>query len=83
MSSSENQNLDNIALYPSPTTGTVHIQTAFDIKSITVQNIQGNRRYMEMKNKTLDVSHLQAGVYFLFIETTIGTVTKKLVKITE
>ena len=83
LSSSEDETLENIALYPSPTTGILNIQSSFDIKSITVQDIQGKRRYAETKNNALDVSHLQAGVYFLFIETPIGTITKKLVKINE
>ncbi|MBK7633109.1 MAG: T9SS type A sorting domain-containing protein [Saprospiraceae bacterium] len=53
-------------LYPIPTTGILNIQTSFDIRSITIQDIHGNRRNAKTKNNALDVSNLKSGVYFLY-----------------
>lgn len=83
LSSSEDETLENIALYPSPTTGILNIQTSFDIRSITIQDIHGHKIETKIKSNTLDISNLNSGVYFLFIDTPGGIVSKKIVKINE
>ena len=43
--------------------------------------MHGHNKEIKIKNNTLDISNLHSGVYFLFIDTPTGIVSKKIVKI--
>ncbi|NQY30972.1 MAG: T9SS type A sorting domain-containing protein, partial [Flavobacteriaceae bacterium] len=50
-------------------------------KNVTVLNITGQQvQYIENADDTIDMSSLQAGVYFMKITTENGFATKKIVK---
>lgn len=83
LSSVADEMAENIKLYPIPATEILNIQTSFDIRSITIQDIHGHKIETKIKSNTLDISNLNSGVYFLFIETPGGIVSKKIVKINE
>jgi hypothetical protein len=83
LSSVSEESTGNIKLYPIPATEILNIQTSFDIRSITIQDIHGHKIETKIKSNTLDISNLNSGVYFLFIDTPEGIVSKKIVKINE
>ncbi len=68
------------AIYPNPTQGKVTIE-AENLQSISIFNILGEKVYECFTNGDVfefDFSHERAGVYFVKIETTKGTETKKV-----
>lgn len=83
LSSVADEMAENFVLYPIPTTGILNIHSSFDIRSITIQDIHGHKIETKIKSNTLDISNLNSGVYFLFIDTPGGIVSKKIVKINE
>jgi len=83
LSSVADEIIENIKLYPIPATDILNIQTSFDIRSITIQDIHGHKIETKIKSNTLDISNLNSGVYFLFIDTPGGIVSKKIVKIND
>lgn len=83
LSSVADEMVQNIKLYPIPATDILNIQTSFDIRSINIQDIHGHKIETKIKSNTLDISNLNSGVYFLFIDTPGGIVSKKIVKINE
>jgi hypothetical protein len=84
---------DGITIYPNPTTGELIVEIAGDpesssgrndVWSIEVFDIYG-RKVFEQKaeggeQKAIDISELQAGIYFVRIETEKGVVVKKVIK---
>ena len=71
--------LNNIAIYPNPTTGIVNIE-AEGLAKIVVFDVTGREIKALGAQSTIDISDLEAGVYFFSIETANGTAMKKLVK---
>ncbi|MDO1500453.1 T9SS type A sorting domain-containing protein [Winogradskyella maritima] len=73
---------DAIAIYPNPATDHVIIKTNFQIEDITLYNVNGQRlnqgQYTLNNRNTLNFRKVSSGLYFLQIETTEGTVTKKV-----
>jgi hypothetical protein len=94
--SSEFQNnvLENIQLVPNPTTGELRV-TSYELQvtSIEVFDVYGkklssnhhitsssNHHITSSSNHLINISHLQAGVYFVKITTEAGEIIKKVVK---
>ena len=71
--------LNNIAIYPNPTTGIVNIE-AEGLAKVVVFDVTGREIKALGAQSTIDISDLEAGVYFFSIETANGTAMKKLVK---
>jgi len=71
--------LQEIVLYPNPTTGMIHIQGG-DIISVQLTDIAGQLVAVYEKQNVLDLSHLAAGVYNLRIVTPDGVAVRKVVK---
>ena len=68
------------AVYPNPTQGKVTIE-AENLQSISIFNMLGEKVYECSTNGDVfeyDFSHEKAGVYFVKVETTKGTETKKI-----
>ncbi|MCB9226180.1 MAG: T9SS type A sorting domain-containing protein [Chitinophagales bacterium] len=56
----------NAGIYPNPTTGFVNIETDEQIALVTIVDIQGKQLMrFSGNNKTIDISSLNNGVYFL------------------
>lgn len=71
--------LNSIAVYPNPTTGIVNIE-AEGLAKVVVFDVTGREIKALGAQSTIDISDLEAGVYFFSIETANGTAMKKLVK---
>ncbi len=79
---SENQ----VVLYPNPATNTVLLRVPFETEAdIEIYDVNGklmiNLKNLFLSSETeLNINRLPQGVYFVRIETSKGTVTKKLIK---
>ena len=72
-----------INIYPNPVKQLLFIDgdTNLLIKSVVVYNLMGVEVYSkQIPTNTLDLSILEKGVYFLKIETTEGSTTKRIIK---
>lgn len=73
-----------VTLYPNPVNEQLHISTKENINAITIYNQLGqmaiSRKAINDLNTTLDVSHLNTGVYFIQIEIGQNLITKKIIK---
>jgi hypothetical protein len=81
--SNEDFDSNSISIYPNPTSSVLNISNTnnFEIKNISVTDINGR----VVKNQTssltrINVSDLNAGVYFVTIEAAEGKTTKKFIK---
>lgn len=75
-----NQNSDNkTVVFPNPTNANLTIQTAEKIEMISIYNTAGKLVQSEIKN-TFSVENLQAGIYFLKIQTEAGIATSRFAK---
>lgn len=74
----------NHKLYPNPTTGLVKISTDRQIKSLFITDITGKtiRRYdnLNTKEKRIDLSGLETGIYLARIHTEKGVFSAKVIK---
>jgi hypothetical protein len=84
-----------ILVYPNPTTGELRITNyELGIKEVEIFDIYGkkllsnhliasssNHLITSSSNHLTNISHLQAGVYFLKIDTETGIITKRVVKL--
>jgi len=79
---------DAVMVYPNPTTGELRF-TNYDlrIENVEIYDIYGKKEsfdYAQLPKgegeMVIDLSSLQAGIYFVKIQTETGTVTKKVVK---
>src|SRR5690606_32204110 len=77
----ENQ-LDNIKIYPNPTTRLIFIESKTEnILGATIFDILGKNVLQEIGNiQEMDISHLQSGMYFLRIKTDSGEFVQKIIK---
>jgi Leucine-rich repeat (LRR) protein len=74
---------DEVYLYPNPAVNFLHIQFKEDIKIVSAQifNIFGALvMQIPNPNQTIDVSGLEAGMYFIKINSEKGTVVSRFVK---
>ena len=79
----EATNLDLISLYPNPTSSILNISNNnnFNIKNISITDINGRVvKNQEGSLTQINVSDLNAGVYFVTIEAAEGKTTKKFIK---
>ena len=78
-SSIEGAFANDINIYPNPTTGIVNIE-AEGLNKVVVYDVTGRMMMSVANESTIDISNLEAGVYFFSVETTNGSAMKKLVK---
>lgn len=73
-----------IRIYPNPTTNSIALDSKYlnSIKKVELFNTQGKVVFQKYKNiKTLELSNLTRGVYFLKISTEFKSTTKKIIKL--
>ncbi len=75
----------DIALFPNPTTGELRVTSyKLRINDIDVFDVFGRKIFSSQSplstEHTLDISHFNAGIYFVRVTTEKGVVTKKVVK---
>jgi len=73
---------DRVKIYPNPATSKINIDAiaSVEITGITLYDVLGKNTGANLTNGTIDVSKLARGVYILKINTTQGTLTKKVIK---
>ena len=69
----------NVDIYPNPTTGIVNIE-AEGLNKVVVYDVTGRMVMSVVDESTIDISNLEAGLYFFSVETANGSAMKKLVK---
>jgi len=86
------QELEDIQVYPNPTTGELTIENGqltidngqLTIQSVVIYDVVGKKQFSivncPLSIKKMDISHLFSGIYFLKIETDGGIVVKKVIK---
>lgn len=68
---------ESILVYPNPTAGLVNIDADMNIQSYDLYNISG-QHLLTGNSNSIDISDMDAGVYFLQINTVQGVTTKKI-----
>jgi len=82
----EMEKAEKIVIYPNPTTGKLRVTSdELQVESIEIFDVYGrklssNHHITSSSHQKIDISHLQAGVYFVKITTEKGIITKKIVK---
>jgi len=77
----EKQILQDISIYPNPTSHQLSVDTELAINEINVIDITGKTiKTINQNTNTLDVADLTAGIYFIKLITNERTITKKFVK---
>ena len=71
-----------VNVYPTPATDKLYIDTEAYIEEICIYTLSGVMIYREIDfdNKSIDVSNMNSGVYFVMIKTNDVVVTKRFVK---
>ena len=76
-------NISNlVSVYPNPTNDIVNLSlpTSIVIEKTTLFNLLGKDMGVTITGNTLDVSDLSIGVYILSVQTSEGTITKRIIK---
>ena len=72
---------NSFAIFPNPTNSILTIQTEEEITSITIYNTIGEAcSFKPLSIKSIDISGLSSGVYYLEVKTAKGLAHKKFVK---
>jgi predicted acyl esterase len=71
--------INNIKIYPNPTTNFITISSEDIIENIILYSINGEK-LVEVKSNTISLKKYPKGSYFLEVETAKGVTTKKIVK---
>jgi hypothetical protein len=72
---------NSISLFPNPTSSQVEINTPNDIEVIKVKlyNVLGQQIAIATNN-TIEMSFFPSGLYYLQIDTNLGTITKTVIR---
>lgn len=73
-------NSNSFSIYPNPVENNININTTFNIEKITVFDVNGKQITENSNSKSLNISSLKQGVYFVKIKSNSSTVIKKVVK---
>ena len=68
-------NTGDVIVYPNPTAGDLHIVTSKTVLSVEIYNITGQRVFKAFNTISLNIAHLDTGVYSCKITTTDGKTT--------
>jgi len=78
-----NDALENmVSVYPNPVTDWLLLDMPMDVKitNSTLYDISGKNTGMKLIGKSINTSSLEKGIYLLTIETTMGSLNKKIIK---
>ncbi|MCL2289989.1 MAG: S8 family peptidase [Bacteroidetes bacterium] len=85
-SACEKNALENVTIYPNPTTGELQVTSyELQIESIEILDVYGrklssNHLITSSSHHKIDLSYLNSGIYFVKVATNHGEVVKKVVK---
>ena len=81
VSSSTDNNVVDIKLYPNPTSSQLNISNVSENTSVKIYNMQGQVVYNgQVRNNSLDVSNLSVGTYMLEIDYNNSKIVKRFIK---
>ena len=78
--SNDKFNSDSISIYPNPATDILNVSGVEGVTSLVINDINGRTIKTVNDASSINVSDLNAGVYFINITTENGNVTKKFMK---
>ena len=85
-SACEKSALENITIYPNPTTGELQV-TSYELQVTNVEifdvygrKLSSHHLITLSSHRKIDISHLNSGIYFVKISTVAGEVIKKIIK---
>ena len=61
--------LNQIKIYPNPSKGIIQLDHCESLSNIEVYNVEGKLSFKGLAKKTIDISHLENGFYFVKIKT--------------
>ena len=72
----------SIRVFPNPTSDLIHLDRDIPIQfnNVILYNSLGVSIKVNLTNRIIDITNLNSGIYFLKIETSIGSITKKIIK---
>ena len=77
----QNVSENSIQVYPNPTNSIITIDTEMNIRSVRILDLTGKIiTSNSQSSKTINVTDLPSGIFFLEIETEEGSFTKKFIK---
>ena len=82
---SEDVSINNVSLYPNPTTGKLNIASPnAAISAVAIYDVRGRLVASEVVDTrtqlTMDLSNLESAMYFVQVTTEAGTITKRIAK---
>ncbi len=78
-SSIASNELQHVVVYPNPSDDVIYVSSENEIKNITLVDLNG-RDILTTTASIINIESLQSGMYFMLIETNLGTVQKSIVK---
>lgn len=72
-------NKSKVIIYPNPIQNELHIETGEVVNSVEIFDLLG-KQMLNSKDKNIDVSGLQKGIYLVKINTKNGTLVEKIIK---
>ncbi len=79
LSTNEVTKNSSVKIYPNPSTENIYVNYESDFNSINIINLQG-KNVLQSKNKNIDISGLENGIYIAHIITENGILNSKFVK---
>ncbi|MGV8993013.1 MAG: T9SS type A sorting domain-containing protein [Flavobacterium sp.] len=78
----KNNTLDQVSVYPNPTSGMVQVTlpSSVEILSVSVSDLSGKRMNANVSGTTVDMSNFASGVYMINVNTTEGNLVRKVMK---
>lgn len=75
-----NGNKLNLNIFPNPASSVLNITSDFEIEEIVIYNISGKAMLTVATAKTIDISRLETGIYFIKVNSAKGSLVQKLIK---
>ena len=79
LSNNDIENAAVFAIYPNPASEVINIKTTLQFTKVELFDILGQRVINTTATKQLKINNFKAGVYFLKVYATNGTLTKKII----
>jgi hypothetical protein len=78
----EEREEDKVSIYPNPFINNISIENSEGEKEVIITDVYGKQQYKNTySNKTIDVSFLEQGIYFITITSATNTFTQKIIKL--
>lgn len=77
-----NSNFSVISVFPNPVADVLNIKTpsGIDVKNVTIHDLSGKKYNVSLVNGQINIVNLDKGIYIVSLETSAGTITKKIIK---